>query len=102
MVIQWVDYLYESIHKEEIRSQIDLDVAADGLGIERELIDLCLELAGGDRISTARQLFKHCTDYDEAIQKEHSWQHIDEDLVIKICSKCLIIADWYYLKLFDF
>jgi hypothetical protein len=93
LVIQWVDYLYESIHKAEIRNQIDLDMAAVGLGIERESLDLCLELAGGDRVSTARQLFKHSMDYDKAIQQEHSWQNIDENIIIKICSKCLIMTD---------
>jgi hypothetical protein len=91
--VQWIDYLYESIHKDEIRNQLDLDTAADQLGIDRESMDLCLELASGDRISTARQLFKYCTNYDEAIKHEHCWGTIDEDVVINICSKCLIVVD---------
>ncbi|CAF1437806.1 unnamed protein product [Rotaria sordida] len=85
VVIQWVDYLYESIHKAEIRNQLGLDTVATELNIERESLDLCLELGGSDRISTARQIFKQCIDYDEAIQQEHCWQNIDEDLILKIC-----------------
>ncbi|CAF1279496.1 unnamed protein product [Adineta steineri] len=83
--IQWVDYVYESIHKHEIRDQLDLDNASSDLGIERESMELCLEIGSGDRISTARQLFKYCTDYDEVIRKEHSWKYIDNDIVVKIC-----------------
>ncbi|CAF3476986.1 unnamed protein product [Rotaria socialis] len=46
IVINWVDYLYESIHKTEIRNQVDLDAIAIGLNIERDTLDLCLELSG--------------------------------------------------------
>ncbi len=89
VVIQWVDYLYESIHKDEIRDQLDFDAVATDLGIERDSLDLCLELGGTNRISTARQLLKCCMNYDEAIRQEHCWQNIDETIVAKICSKCL-------------
>jgi hypothetical protein len=101
VVVQWLDYLYESIHKEEIRNQLDLTTVAEDLGIEPEILDLCLELSGFDRISTARQLFKQCVNYDVDIQKEHCWQDIDEDIVIKICSKCLIMTDYYLLEIFQ-
>ena len=39
IVINWVDYLYESIHKTEIRNQVDLDVVAAELNIERDALD---------------------------------------------------------------
>jgi hypothetical protein len=82
--------MYESVHKEEIRFQIDLDEAATNLGIDRESLDLCLELGTGDRISTARKLFKQCMDYEEDILQDHCWQSVDENVILTICSKCLI------------
>jgi len=90
VVVQWIDYLYESIHKEEIRNQLDLNAAALDLGIEREELDLCLALSGTDRISTARRLLKICINYEELIRYEHCWQNVDEVIPIKICSKRLI------------
>ncbi|CAF4459755.1 unnamed protein product [Rotaria socialis] len=65
IVINWVDYLYESIHKTEIRNQVDLDAIAIGLNIERDTLDLCLELS--------------------VIREEHCWHNIDENIIFKIC-----------------
>jgi hypothetical protein len=92
-VVEWIDYMYESVHREEIRLEIDLDDVANDLGIDRASLDLCLELGSGDRIGTARKLFKQCTDYEEDIKKEHCWQNVDEHLISNICSKCLIEID---------
>jgi hypothetical protein len=52
-----------NLHKEGIRNQLGLTTVAEDLGIEREILDLCLELSGFDRISTARQLFKQCAEF---------------------------------------
>ena len=86
--IGFIDYMYQPVHKQDIREQMDLAIAADELKIDKDTLDLCLKLSSGDRISTARQILKHCTAYDEIILNEHSWQSIDKEIISKICSKC--------------
>ena len=59
-----------------------------------------MELSGTDRISTARQILKNCIDYAVVIREEHCWHNIDENIILKICSKYFIRMHSFFLDTF--
>ncbi|CAF1325513.1 unnamed protein product [Rotaria sp. Silwood1] len=79
LVIDWIDHMYELVHKEEIKSQVDFKQYADLLNIDEQAFNNCIHET--DRIKTARAIVRSFSGYEQLIDMQNAWKLIDKDKI---------------------
>ncbi|CAF2840361.1 unnamed protein product [Rotaria sp. Silwood2] len=79
LVIDWIDHMYELVHKEEIQSQLNFKQYADLLNIDEQAFNNCIQ--DKDRIKTARSIVRCFSGYEQLIAMQNAWTLIDKDKI---------------------
>lgn len=56
LIVDWVDYLHELVHKEDIQNEVDYEDYAKKLSMDEQTLKNCIHKK--DRIRTARNIGK--------------------------------------------
>ncbi|CAF1624137.1 unnamed protein product [Rotaria magnacalcarata] len=79
LVIDWINHMYELVHKEEIKDQINYESYAKRLNMDENTLKNCI--LEDDRVKTAREIVRNFPDYQEIINMNNAWQWIDKEQI---------------------